>query len=524
MLTLGRNSLDWALNHAVNQGDTDVLPLPFEYEALEHDWDRVRPELEKIDVLEWSVRPHRTLLAPKGRRGFRVITQLDPLDFLLFTALVYEIGADIEASRIPASKKMVFSYRFCPQPDGYPFDKDIGFSKFLHRTGEILDNSRNITHVAVTDIADFYHRIYHHRLENALQAATSRTSHVKAIMSLLKGWNATETFGIPVGNAPSRMLAEIAIADVDQDLLARGIQFVRFNDDYRIFASSYAEGYRNLASLANVLWSNHGLNLQPQKTDILEVDIFRERYLPNLEDRAFESVRQRFQDLIHQLGLAGEYDAIEYDDLDAEQKKVIDSWNLAEMLREELRQSDDPDVQVLRFVLRRLAQLADASLVNDVFSQIDALHHVFSDVVRYLQSLRRSSVVDHAEIGKRVLQLLSDSIVSELEYHRMWALDMFTHSTEWDSEQEFMRIFSNARDDHSRRKLILAMGRAGQRYWFQSQWRSLANYTPWPRRALLAASSCLTPDARKAWYRAIEKQLDPLEKAVMRWARQNPFA
>jgi hypothetical protein len=75
----------------------------------------------------------------------------------------------------------------------------------------------------------------------------------------------------------------------------------------------------------------------------------------------------------------------------------------------------------------------------------------------------------------------------------------------------------------SRRKLILAMGRAKQRYWFQSQWRGLFGEAPWARRAMIAGFSCLPPDPRKHLYKSIESQLDPLELAVMKWARKNPF-
>lgn len=67
------------------------------------------------------------------------------------------------------------------------------------------------------------------------------------------------------------------------------------------------------------------------------------------------------------------------------------------------------------------------------------------------------------------------------------------------------------------------MGRAGQRHWFQSHWRNLFDEPDWPRRALLAAGSCLTQDARNHWYRSVEPRLNPLEKAVMRWAKDNPF-
>lgn len=218
MLTLRPNSLNWALEHALQYGDTDVFPLPFEYNALRHEWASVRGWLEKQDVLMWQVRPHRTLLSPKTRHGFRVITQLDPLDFLVFAAIVKELGQDIENHRVPISQEVVFSYRFSPDVDGQLFDPDVGYSAFQERSLELL---RSHKYVAATDIADFYARIYHHRLENALQSATSRQSHVSAIVGLLSGWNETETFGIPVGNAPSRLLAEITIADIDEALLAK---------------------------------------------------------------------------------------------------------------------------------------------------------------------------------------------------------------------------------------------------------------------------------------------------------------
>lgn len=186
MLTLQENSLNWALDHALKYGDTDVFPLAFEYEAIQHDWTNLRAWLEAQNILEWQVRPHRTLLSPKAKHGFRVITQLDPLDFLIFAATVKEIAADIEARRIPANQNIVHSYRFVAGIDGQLFDHNIGYAGFLRQAKVLLDND-SIQFVATTDIADFYSRIYHHRLENALQASTSRQSHVKAIMRLLAG-------------------------------------------------------------------------------------------------------------------------------------------------------------------------------------------------------------------------------------------------------------------------------------------------------------------------------------------------
>ena len=220
MITLQEQSLDWALAHAEACGDTDVFPIPFEYKAIRHHWETLRSQLAEQDVLKWTVRPLRNLLAPKARYGFRVVTQLDPLDFLLFAATIREICNSIEDRRVPQSDEVVYSYRAAPTMDGQLFDQKVGYRAFLNASRNVLETDPQISHVAVTDISDFYSRIYHHRLENALRASTEQINHVKAIMHLLSGWNNTETFGIPVGNAPCRLLAELTLIDVDAAFLA----------------------------------------------------------------------------------------------------------------------------------------------------------------------------------------------------------------------------------------------------------------------------------------------------------------
>ena len=162
-------------------------------------------------------------------------------------------------------------------------------------------------------------------------------------------------------------------------------------------------------------------------------------------------------------------------------------------------------------------------MVDHALGSLNSLHPAFPEIIDYLKNIRSVSSSRRREIGHRVLSLLQDSLISELDYHRMWALDLFTHSTEWDNEGSFFSLLGNSRDQLSRRKLILAMGRARQRHWFQSHWRNLSEEPPWPRRALLAAASCMPGDERQHWYKSVEARLDLLERAVMRWARANPF-
>lgn len=522
MLNVQEQSLDWALAHVIKHGDTDVFPVPFEYSAIQHDWANVKATLLAQNALEWTSRPLRILLSPKARNGFRVITQLDPLDFLMFSALIKELANDIEARRVPTASNRVFSYRVNTQADGQLFDPNIGYRQFIAECRRKLAVDPSLRYVATTDISDFYARIYHHRLDNSLQTASKKTNHVRAIMRFLSGWNGTETFGIPIGSAPTRLLAELTLTDIDEAMLAAGIDFIRFNDDYRIFANSYEQGYRAITFLAETLYRNHGLNLQPQKTEVFERDQFRDRFLVTPLDRELDSLHSRFEELVNELGLDDWYEPIDYGDLEPDQQAAIDELNLGQLLQDELDE-DEPELPLIRFVLRRLGQLGNDSVLDALFNNLDKIHPALPDICKYVKNLRFLDEGQRSALGGRMLSLLSGSVVSELAYHRMWILDLFVNSREWDNEGQFFNLYGTEGDLACRRNLILAMGRAHQAHWFQSQWRTLFDQPHWPRRALLAGASCMAADARKHWYRSVEAQLDPLELAVMRWARQHPF-
>jgi phospholipid transport system substrate-binding protein len=109
--------------------------------------------------------------------------------------------------------------------------------------------------------------------------------------------------GIPVGPAASRLIAEITISDVDQILLSEGIEFVRYSDDFRLFASTEADAYRKLTIIARALIENHGLTLQQHKTKILPIERFRAIYLRENEKKEVETLSERFYELLKQLAV-----------------------------------------------------------------------------------------------------------------------------------------------------------------------------------------------------------------------------
>ncbi|MDT0400200.1 RNA-directed DNA polymerase, partial [Streptomyces edwardsiae] len=82
------------------------------------------------------------------------------------------------------------------------------------------------------------------------------------------------SYGLPVGGPAARALSEIALNRVDQLLHMHGVVFLRFADDYRIFADSQAEAFDHLVELTKLLHRHEGLTLQKQKTRVIRTSDF----------------------------------------------------------------------------------------------------------------------------------------------------------------------------------------------------------------------------------------------------------
>lgn len=167
---LQHESIDWAVTHIRRYGDTDIFPVPFEYEAIKHSWLNLKDAITKIDIAAYEARPFRRMLVPKQGGGFRVAMQLDPLDTIIYTALAYEAAGYVEAFRLPLDCKVACSYRVEVGPKGELFRKNNGWDDF-HSKSQELAQSGAFEFVVTADIADFYNQIGHHRVRNALELA-----------------------------------------------------------------------------------------------------------------------------------------------------------------------------------------------------------------------------------------------------------------------------------------------------------------------------------------------------------------
>ena len=194
--------------------------------------------------------------------------------------------------------------------------------------------------------------------------------HGKALKNLIAHWAGSYSYGLPVGSAASRLIAEITISDIDEILLSEDVKYVRYSDDFRIFCNSEAEAYKSLTLIANSLLNNHGLTLQQNKTKIVSVDIFRKIYLKENEKREIETLSERFYDLLAEMGIQDTYEEVNYNTLKPQYQQAIDELNLKRILYEQIN-DEEPDLSLVKFLLRRLGQLNDTEIINTIFEKFN---------------------------------------------------------------------------------------------------------------------------------------------------------
>lgn len=537
------DALDLALTHIIARGDTDILPPALEYRAIFNEWPQMKDYLSRADLDTWPVRSHRTFLSPKRGLGFRLATQLDPFDCLLLTALVYECGNELEAARLPTTAGVVHSHRFLPTPDGNLYDPTFGWESFRNRSLELASQAN---YVVSTDISDFYSRLYHHPLENALrQACRVSPDHARVLFKMLKNFNQGVSHGVPVGPAAVRLIADVTIDDIDRALLSEGYTFCRYSDDYRIFVQDHAQARKALAFLARSLFPYHGLTLQESKTEILPAGQFIERFSRTEAQAIQESLTARLEDLISELRrkeeetllaafsgadegwpdvpeftfLGAAYGDVSYEDLTEEQRALVDSVNLWDVLGQQISRDGSLDQPLTRLVLRRIAALKLPGNVDLLFGNLERLYPLFVPALLAITSQGYHDDASKVAIAGRLLDLFDDPVVGHLEYHRAWILSAFASDPSWNHSDRLAQMYGDYADVITRAALINALGEAGMQHWFRVRKNEVMALGPWERRAFLSGSRCLPLDEGRYWLQSIMPQLDPLEQAVARWAK-----
>jgi len=264
-----------AIDNVRKEGLTDIFPTPFEVESLKNEHfktfliGQIKPRINSGSLAGLKIHPLGHVLFPKkDAYDFRRAALIQPIDTIVYLALVLMYADIIEKHRIKKRNNVVFSYRFKPQ-NGYLFDPKYTFTAFQSFVSN-KTKSKRVKVLVKCDISNYYDRLNLHRLESTLLSLPIDKKQVKLTNELLLFWANRDSYSLPIGGNASRILAEAALIAVDDYLNSLKVKFCRYVDDYRLFAPDAKTAHAWLTLLVERLYLE-GLTINSSKTIIEDV-------------------------------------------------------------------------------------------------------------------------------------------------------------------------------------------------------------------------------------------------------------
>jgi hypothetical protein len=498
-------SIDWALTHIQKHGDTDLFPVPFEYEAIRLTWGGLRQKISSIDLSTYEVRPAIRVLLPKHTFGFRVALQLDPIDTIIYTALAYECADAIEAARVSKEQRVACSYRFQKNANGHLFDKNNGWDDF-HSRGQELATSGKYKKVITADIADFYNQVGHHRVRNALEQAGLSAQRAFNVEQLLMNFTGGQSRGLPVGPTASIVFSEACLNDVDMFLIRKGYTHTRYVDDFRIFCEDEPTAWRALHDLTEYLYTAHRLALQSAKTKMLDVEDFIDKELVDPEQLESASKDQRLEMLAELAAIYGEPG----EDLEKYTDEVIRD-NIQELFELALI-GKEPQIGVAKYLLRRATSLRTGVIRELVFENFTTLLPILREVAVYLKATTNDKYA--ADVAERLLAAVASCGQDYLRFTRAWAIDLLFNRLQPPMHKQVETFIDGSPGDLSLRSRALLAKELRQVDWVRERKETWQNNSPWDRRAIIWSSLALSRDEMNYWLKRVQNAGDILDAAV----------
>ncbi|WP_208116718.1 RNA-directed DNA polymerase [Burkholderia pseudomallei] len=496
-----------SIEHLAVHGSSDITRETLETTLIKaHKTDiisEVRAKVRRGNVYDMGFKPIQHILTPKNRYVFdyRKAAIIDPLCLAKYTAIVLQAAEEIERARIPVTDKIVYSARFAPN-EGTLFDKSIGYGDWRERVKE-LANEDACTYVVQCDIASFYDRINIHRVESTLLDVGVDQQIVTALNSLLLLWSKKDSYGIPVGNAASRIIAEAALIDVDRYLIDEGVKFVRYVDDFRIFAPNLITAQRWMNLLTTRLFRD-GLMLNTGKTK-LYLSEKNEETSATQPDESPEAIIKKVTKL------TGGYNRIARTFIMPASDKY-DAFKKIDIPREigSLKANGIPEFSGIQ-------KLIIACLIQQNFDFLEQVAILCGDYLYSLEYfvdmlLKNGDVIpqrNKENITNYYSQLVLSSGFGSLEWHQATLAKLLSSDGYFRKPALIHIVRVPNKDSVTYPSMIALEGLKGRLT--REEFRTIREWfdrcDEWEKRRIIGASIALPDDERRAWGRAIKPML-----------------
>jgi retron-type reverse transcriptase len=510
-MKINEESIKWTLKSLESMGDSDLFARPFELSIIKKLGDTASSRIASLDISDFGYGPFRRFIVPKDDLSYRTASQLDPLNSVILTALIYEYGELIESKRRSKDEKKVFSYRFAPKADGQIYDSVNSWNNFWNRC---YDKSKDSSHVVILDIADFYNQIYHHSLENQLIESGLPNQVIKWIVGLCGALTAKISRGVPVGPHASHLLAESVLSPVDNVLTHQGIDYCRYVDDIVIFANSEIEARSKILSLANTLDKQQKLLIQRHKTQLMDGEEFRRFCLKMVEDRPIDDLERVLVSIIQKHSHGNPYRSVWLSELSNDELSNFRPDVIEKIIKDYL-EKPEPDYIRLRWFIRRLAQIGHPAGVNVLLQEFSRLLPALSEICRYFLAVSQDADLNWYNIGQDLLSFFNNEIIQSNEYYQLSILSLFASQEKFDNLPSILSLYQNA-SPYLRREIILCAAENKATDWIRELKEAFSMMDLWNRRAFIYASSIFPPDERKFFLKNI-KTNDLLDEFIIKW-------
>lgn len=505
-------------------GDTDIFPFPYETRMFSDIFEKLLVSLNDTHNdfqgrLNECPPVNISTCSTVGYNGYRWATQIDPYWNAYFLGLVLCISSKIEESRV--SEDYVYSYRYAPNFDTASlFDKDTNWRKFQNDSLELAKNDVSINYILTCDIADFYTRIYHHRLENALDRIDPQKEISSKIKKLIQNFSGTNSYGLPVGGPAARILAELALDSLDHILMISGIKFKRYVDDFIIFCETKEDAHSVLTLISRKLMENEGLTLQKHKTNILSKDEFislTQSKLYGLDEDEGSPMKAKFMSLPIRFDPYSQNAAEQYEEI----KETLSDFDLLGMLSNELQKSkiNQPFSKQL---IRAFAAVDDRILsdaFNVIFNSINELYPIFNTIIQVATTnWSRFETQTKTLIRNKLIELIkTDSFILKTELNLAYVVKLFTKENNVEGQTVLTEVHRSNTDSILITLVVTqAMAKWNTHYWLSELRRTFPTMTPWQRR-LFIVSSYLLGDEGKHWLNHNKAKFNFIDEIYKDW-------
>jgi hypothetical protein len=514
-----------AILNVVNHGDTDIFPYPVENRILNDKADEIVAHLLEINAdfdkyLTAYPPANYGALAPVGYTGFRWATQIDPVWNVYFLALVIKLGDKIESARLPTAANTIYSYRFNGDESSADlFDRNFGWRSF---TENAIKLAKDYKYVVSCDISEFYPRLNHHRLDNALRQLEDADACRLRIMEFLSNFSETYSFGLPVGGPAARLLSELTLNQIDRLVYQKKVPFCRFADDFYLFAQTEADAFKILVYLSEILHRNQGLQLQKSKTRIMSSSEFLSTnpLIMDVEEEVAPDNVSQHRHTLFKISLHFDpYSATAQEDYERLTEE-ISKFPILDILKSELSKSR-VNITLARKLIATLQFIATDQIDDAVRTLIEnevLLYPVYYSVL----SAVRSKIHDLSDDGQDyVLEYIRKLIETEssamsVDLNLQYAVRLLSAKRSEESVSLLTRLYETTNSSAIRRDIIIAMTRWREWIWLSDRRAYFRSMRPSERRAFIIASYSLKDEGRH-WRDHTKDEFSPFELITRDW-------